>query len=214
MASARVRLAAGVVVLAISGTAIAVAVLAGRAPAPRAALGAPHFVDETRSSGLDHTYSGGFAFATGGGVAAFDCNDDGKSELYVAGGERPGALFRNDSPPGGSLRFARVPDAATDLKAVTGAYPLDIDGDGKDELFIGHGLWTAKGERKWTHDGKLQDHVDALAVGNFTDDPKAPPRVYWATSDEGFIMLDLDGNVLKRIPATRALDIATGRAVE
>jgi rhamnogalacturonan endolyase len=82
----------------------------------------------------------------------------------------------------------------------TGHYPFpyDVDGDGKDELFIGQGRWDPNGKRRWSLDGKLQDHVDAVIVGNFTEDAKAPPRVYWATSDEGFIMLDLDGNILKR----------------
>jgi hypothetical protein len=38
-------------------------------------------------------------------------------------------LFRNSSVPGGPLRFERVTHAATDVTSVTGAYPLDIDGD-------------------------------------------------------------------------------------
>ena len=44
----------------------------------------------------------------------------------------PAALYRNESPVGGALRFAQVPDPATDLTSVTGAYPIDIDGDGHD----------------------------------------------------------------------------------
>ena len=36
----------------------------------------------------------------GGGVAAFDCDDDGRPELYLAGGANPAALFHNDSPVG------------------------------------------------------------------------------------------------------------------
>jgi rhamnogalacturonan endolyase len=76
-------------------------------------------------------------------------------------------------------------------------YPIDIDGDGKDELFVGHGMWDHKGKRLWSRAGELKDHVDSVAVGNFTGNPKAPPRVYWATSDEGFIMLDLKGKILK-----------------
>ena len=44
----------------------------------------------------------------------------------------PAALYRNDSPVGGALRFdARSRDPATDLTSVNGAYPLDIDGDGR-----------------------------------------------------------------------------------
>jgi rhamnogalacturonan endolyase len=76
-------------------------------------------------------------------------------------------------------------------------YPIDIDGDGKDELFIGAGMWDHKGKRLWSHAADLKDHVDAVAVGNFSGNPKASPRVYWATSDEGFLMLDLKGKILK-----------------
>ena len=30
-------------------------------------------------------------------MAAFDCDDDGRSELYLAGGQAPAALYRNES---------------------------------------------------------------------------------------------------------------------
>ena len=69
------------------------------------ALAAPHFVAE--AAGIDHRYDGDFQYFVGGGVAAFDCDDDGRSELYLAGGSAPAALYRNESPVGGALRFAR-----------------------------------------------------------------------------------------------------------
>src|SRR4051812_13922931 len=53
----RSRAAAGVAVLAVAAAVGGVA-LAIRPSGPAVALGAPHYVDETRSSGLDHTYSG------------------------------------------------------------------------------------------------------------------------------------------------------------
>ncbi len=59
-----------------------------------------------------------------------------RPDLYLAGGEHPAALFRNDSQVGGALRFTRVPGEATDLAGVTGAYPLDIDGDGIIDLAV------------------------------------------------------------------------------
>src|SRR6267378_2656597 len=104
--------------------------------APAAALGAPRFVDETAAAGVDHIYGGGFEFAVGGGVAVLDCNGDGKPELYLAGGSASAALYRNDSPVGGTLRFTRLRDPATDLAGVTGAYPIDIDGDGVTDLVV------------------------------------------------------------------------------
>ena len=65
----------------------------------------PRFVAE--AAGIDHRYDGDFQYFVGGGVAAFDCDDDGRSELYFAGGSEPAALYRNESPTGGALRVRR-----------------------------------------------------------------------------------------------------------
>jgi hypothetical protein len=96
----------------------------------------PSFVDETNSAGIAQTYAGGATFDTGGGVAVFDCNGDGKPEIYMAGGTNPAVLYRNDSAIGGALRFSAIHDPATDLTGVTGAYPIDIDGDGNPDLAV------------------------------------------------------------------------------
>jgi len=72
----------------------------------------------------------------GGGVSAFDCNADGKPDLFFAGGANPAALYRNDSAVGGALAFTRLRDPVTDLTDVTGAYPIDIDGDGITDLVV------------------------------------------------------------------------------
>ncbi len=96
----------------------------------------PHYVEEASAAGIDHRYAGDFNFLVGGGVAAFDCNGDGRQDLYLAGGADPAALYRNDSPVGGALRFTAIPDPATDLRNVTGAYPLDFDGDGLTDLAV------------------------------------------------------------------------------
>src|SRR2546423_12864922 len=103
---------------------------------PALALGSPRFVEETSSAGIDHLYTGGFDYAAGGGVAAFDCSGDRKADLYLAGGAGPAALYRNDSPLGGTLRLTRLPDPPTDLANRTRAYPLDIDGDGITDLVL------------------------------------------------------------------------------
>ena len=105
-----------------------------RRASPPAAAVAPRFVAD--AGGIDHRYEGDFQYFVGGGVAAFDCDDDGRSELYFAGGSGPAALYRNDSPIGGALRFTAVPSPVTDLTAVTGAYPLDIDSDGHTDLAV------------------------------------------------------------------------------
>ena len=48
----------------------------------------PRFVDDTAAAGIDHRYDGEFEYFVGGGVAAFDCDDDGRDELFFAGGSR------------------------------------------------------------------------------------------------------------------------------
>jgi hypothetical protein len=135
------RLVVGAVAVAVVGAVVgAAAVSLGLVHAgpgsPSAALGAPHFVDETASAGVNQTYDGGPTFAVGGGVAVFDCNGDGRPDMYVAGGSNSAALYRNDSPAGGALRFSRLSDPSTDLTGVNGAYPLDIDGDGQVDLAV------------------------------------------------------------------------------
>jgi hypothetical protein len=108
----------------------------GRPAQPGPALGPPRFVEETATAGIRQTYDGPLAFFVGGGVAVFDCDGDGKPDVYVAGGANPAALYRNDGPVGGALHFTAVPSPMTDLTSVHGAYPLDIDGDGIVDLAI------------------------------------------------------------------------------
>jgi hypothetical protein len=119
----------------VGGTAWFVVVNAGLLGGD-AAVTIPHFTDATPGSGLAFTYDGPFAFAVGGGVAVFDCNGDGKPDIYVAGGANPAGLFRNDSAIGGNLRFTRLQDPTTDLRDVNGAYPIDIDGDRNVDLVV------------------------------------------------------------------------------
>jgi len=128
------KLIAGVVVVALVAVAvIGVGVLGiGRG----SATAVPHFIDESTTAGIDHTYDGGSDYFVGGGVSVFDCNGDGRPDMYIAGGSNPAALYRNDSPIGGALRFTALHDPATDLTAVNGTYPIDIDGDGVTDLVV------------------------------------------------------------------------------
>lgn len=126
--------AAGIVALgAVGGAAW---VLANGGTTPSTPLESPRYVDETASSGIEHTYDGDSRFSVGGGVATLDCNDDAFPDLYVAGGSAPAALYRNSSELGGPLRFERIADPTAALSDVTGAYPLDIDADGLTDLAV------------------------------------------------------------------------------
>ena len=169
---------------------------------PDREFGAPRFVEESATDGIDHRYDGEWEFFVGGGVAVFDCDADGLPDVYFAGGTEPASLYRNRSAAGGALGFTRVEDAATDLTLVTGAYPVDIDGDhivdlavlrrGENVLLRGHGdctferaneAWGFDGGDGWTTAFSAKWEAGAtlptLAVGNYlviTDDRGARPR--------------------------------------
>jgi hypothetical protein len=179
----------------VGGAAVALAVIFGvralvAADEPPTASAPPQLVEETATAGIEHSYDGDFLFFVGGGVAVFDCDDDGLPDVYLAGGANPAALFHNDSPIGGALQFSHLPDPATDLTEVTGAYPLDIDGDrhldlavlrvGGNVLLRGLGecrferaneAWAFDGGDAWTVGFSAQWEGDAnwptLAFGNY-----------------------------------------------
>ena len=171
-------------------------------PGPGRDVVAPRFIEESAADGIDHRYEGEWEFFVGGGLAVFDCDADGRPDLYVAGGTEPASLYRNRSAVGGALAFTRVEDGATDLTLVTGAYPIDIDGDdvvdlavlrrgenvllrGRGECaferaneawgFVGGGGWTTAFSAKWEPGATLP----TLVLGNYlviTDDRGARPQ--------------------------------------
>ncbi|HEY7526797.1 MAG TPA: CRTAC1 family protein [Candidatus Limnocylindria bacterium] len=169
---------------------------------PANASGAPRYVEESGAAGLDHVYDGDFFYFVGGGVAAFDCDGDGRQDLYLAGGSRPAALFRNRSSVGGALRFERVPAASTDLAQVTGAYPIDIDADGITDLAVlrlgGNVLLRGTGDctfepanGRWGYDGggnawtaafsatwESQTTFPTLAFGNYLKPESVEAKTY------------------------------------
>ena len=103
--------------------------------AQTAALDPPHFVEEAAAAGIEHRYDGEFTFFVGGGVAAFDCDDDARPDLYFAGAPSRRRCIATEPDRRRAALHAR-PDPATDLIDVTGAYPLDVDGDRHTDLVV------------------------------------------------------------------------------
>lgn len=81
----------------------------------------------------------------------------------------------------------------------TGHYPFafDLDGDGKDELFMGYTCYDHQGRLLWSLDDGLKDHADGVAMARFSADPKAEPTLLLAASDEGVLFVDPQGKILK-----------------
>ena len=168
----------------------------------RAGPEAPRFADVAAAAGVEHAYTGDWTHYVGGGVAAFDCDLDGDPDLVFAGGASPAALYRNESELD-ALRFSPVADSALVETGVTGAYPLDIDGDGTMDLAVlrlgANRLYRGLGDCRfadtgedWGIDGgdgwttafsatwEGRNRLPTLAFGNYVD------RHMWAAMNTPF----------------------------
>lgn len=151
----------------------------------------PVFVDETATSGIATSYDGDWFYMVGGGVAAFDCNDDSYADIVLPGGESKAQLYVNTSTRGGGLSFAPQ-QSGLELDSVGGFYPADIDSDGVTDLVVlrvGENLvmrglgacrferaneaWGFDGGDAWTAAAALTfergSNWPTIAVGNYID---------------------------------------------
>jgi hypothetical protein len=175
--------------------------------APVAVAPALPFTDVTAEAGVKFVHTNGaygdklLPETMGGGVAAFDVDGDGDIDLlFVDSGSWPHhpsgkpkappvALYRNDTVPGGPLRFTDVTHE-WGLDA-TGSSPLygmgvavgDYDGDGRPDIFL-----TGLGVNRLLHnEGKrFVDVTRAAGVGGAADQ--------WSTGAT-FIDYDNDGDL-------------------
>jgi hypothetical protein len=169
---------------------LALALQAGTALANGGPL-VPRFADETSTSGIASTYRGDWEYMVGGGAGSLDCNADGFADLVLAGGEDKAKFYLNRSQPGGALKFEEQA-SGLELDKVTGAYPLDVDGDGNQDVVLlrsgenvlMRGLGECRFERAneaWGFDGgdawstafsatwEKGNAWPTLAVGNYID---------------------------------------------
>jgi hypothetical protein len=158
-----------------------------------------------------HEYQGGWTHFVGGGLAVFDCDNNGLPDVYAAGGTTPALLLRNE----GGFEFSKV--KVPRLTGVTGAYPIDFDSDGFKDLFVlrvgpnailkggpdcsfseataQFGIpqddrWSTAFTAWW--DGA----APTLAIGNYVDrnDPNGP----FEACDENYILEPVGGSYAKK----------------
>ena len=208
---AAVVVGSGVAALVVVGAGlVGLTLVQGGGSTPKTSLGPPHFVDESATAGIAHTYGGGPTFSTGGGIAVLDCDGDGRPDIFLAGGANSAALYHNDSPVNGALRFTLAPSPVTDLAGVTGAYPIDIDGDGNVDLAVLRageavllrGLGGCRFERaneRWGFDG---GNADTTAFSATWEGSAALPTLalgrYLKLDASGAQTLDCDTSQLVR----------------
>jgi hypothetical protein len=181
---------------------------AADAPASTPLPAIPRFVEETDAAGLQSRFEGQDEFMVGGGVAVFDCDNDGLPELYVTGGQNKAKFYRNKSTRGGPLKLLEE-RSGLELTLATGAYPIDIDGDGNADLvvlrvgeievFKGRGnckferaneAWNIPANNDWhtafSATWEKGQTMPTLAFGTYYD--RSRPDFPWGTCTPGWLL--------------------------
>ena len=95
----------------------------------------------------------------------------------------------------------------------TGHFPLpvDVDGDGREEILCGHTLLDVEGNVMWQ--AGLADHTDAIAFLSLTDGE--PPRFIIMAGEEGVVSLDpASGEILSQYRLGHAQSCLIGQFLQ
>lgn len=133
------------------------------------------------------------------GVYAYDrLNPDGIRICNFRGLDRPSDILLKD-------RYDRLYALDDKLNLIwkykcpksTGhcPLPLDINGDGKDELLVGYTMLNSYGKELWTYD-ITNDHTDEIVPGKFRGDGKG--YFVCSSGSEGVFIGDMEGNIITR----------------
>lgn len=174
----------------------------------------PSLKEVASSAGISHQYDGPWEYFVGGGVSAFDCNQDRMPDLYFSGGHNTAALYINNSAPNAELVFQKTETSPLAIENVIGSYPIDINNDGfldlavlrvgENILFEGgpdcqfspaNNRWKFNGGRHWSTAFSATFEPDnlfpTLAVGNYVD--RSAPGSPWGTCHDNELHRPLGG---------------------
>lgn len=95
-------------------------------------------------------------------------------------------------------------------EGITGHFPYtaDVDGDGKDEMFIGYHLVDHDGSLLWTLPVPT-DHTDEILIGRWNPQ-RDDALIAIASGDEGFMIADLEGTILHKHMLGHAQRVSVG----
>lgn len=95
-------------------------------------------------------------------------------------------------------------------KVNTGHFPFtkDVNGDGRDELFVGYDLVSADGKLIWSLPVDT-DHTDEIIIGPI-DPSRGEDIIAIASGYEGFMMADLQGHLLVKSQLGHAQRVSVG----
>jgi len=79
-----------------------------------------------------------------------------------------------------------------------GHFPFfhDSNKDGRDDVYIGYTRFDPDGKIIWSLDSQMGEHSDGICVGDFTLAGR-PDNVFIGGSDDGVLLLDDNGKILK-----------------